>query len=142
MEVKIMSEVILKGRKIVGGRVEGEALVCHEGMGYLGSVDMKTGVVIEKNHELEGTSIARKILVYPTGKGSTGGSFSIYELARSNMAPKGIVNVRADPVAVIGAIISNIPMVDQLDHNPTEIIKTGDYLEVDADQGIVKLKSR
>ena len=137
-----MGEVILKGRKIVGGRVEGEALVCHEGMGYLGSVDMKTGVVIEKNHELEGTSIARKILVYPTGKGSTGGSFSIYELARSNMAPKGIVNVRADPVAVIGAIISNIPMVDQLDHNPTEIIKTGDYLELDADQGIVKLKSR
>ena len=137
-----MSEVIFKGRKIVGGRVEGEALVCHEGMGYLGSVDMKTGVVIEKNHELEGTSIARKILVYPTGKGSTGGSFSIYELARSNLAPKGIVNVRADPVAVIGAIISNIPMVDQLDHNPTEIIKTGDYLEVDADQGIVKLKSR
>ena len=136
-----MSEVIFKGRKIVGGRVEGEALVCHEGMGYLGSVDMKTGVVIEKNHELEGTSIAHKILVYPTGKGSTGGSFSIYELATSNMAPKGIVNVRADPIVVIGAIISNIPMIDQLDHNLTEIIKTGDYLELDADQGLVKLKS-
>ena len=137
-----MSEVILKGRKIVGGRVEGEALVCHGGMGYLGSVDMKTGVVIEKNHELEGTSIARKILVYPTGKGSTGGSFSIYELARSNMAPKGIVNVRADPIAVIGAIISNIPMIDQLDRDPTQIIKTGDYLELDADRGIVKIRGR
>jgi predicted aconitase with swiveling domain len=134
-----MNEIILKGHKIVGGKAKGEALVCNESMGFGGIVDIKTGTVILKNHELEGANIAGKILVYPTGKGSTASSFAIYQLAKNNMAPKGIINVRADPVTVIGAIISNIPMVDQLDQDPTKIIKAGDYLELDGDEGTVKI---
>ena len=135
-----MDEVILKGRKIVGGRVEGEALVSHEDIGYLSSVEPSTGIVREKNHELEGVNLAGKILVYPTGKGSTGGSFTLYEMALCKTAPKGIINIRAEPITATGAIISNIPMIDQLNGNPIEIIKTGDYLELDGDKGIVKIK--
>ena len=136
-----MTEIILHGRKLAGGKAEGEAVVGHEAIGFLTSVDPATGILIEKNHELEGVNLAGKILVYPTGKGSGGGAFLVYEMARCSTAPGGIINTRADINTVIGAIISNIPMIDQLDSDPTEIIKTGDYLELDADQGIVKIKS-
>jgi len=134
-------ETTLKGRKIFGGRVEGEALVSHDNICFFsGSVEPSTGKITEKNHELEGISFAGKILVYPTGKGSTGGSFGLYRLAKRKTAPKGIINIRAEPITAIGAILSNIPMVDQLDQNPTELIRTGDYLELDADNGIVKIR--
>ena len=141
---RIMSEeIVLKGRKISGGRVEGEALVSHDGICFLAvAVDVSKGIITEKNHELEGVCFAGKILVYPTGKGSTGGSFGLYSLAKYNTAPKAIINVRVDPIAAIGAILSNIPMVDQFDQDPTQVIMTGDYLEVDADKGIVRIKGR
>ena len=95
---------------------------------------------MEKNHELEGVSIAGKILVFPVGKGSTGASFMLYETVRCKTAPKGIINLRADPVITAGAIIGNIPYVDRLDGNPIELIKTGDYVELNADLGIVKVR--
>jgi len=134
-----MAEIILKGHKITKGKAEGEALVSHEPISFLGGVDPKTGVVIEKNHELEGVNIAGKILVFPLEKGSTGGSYILYEMTRCKTQPKGIINLRADPIVTIGAIISNIPMVDRLDGNPIELIKTGDYVELDADSGILKV---
>jgi len=134
-----MAEIILKGHKIAKGKAEGEALVSHEPISFLGGVDPKTGVVIEKNHELEGVNIAGKILVFPLEKGSTGGSYTLYEMTRCKTQPKGIINLRADPIVTVGAIISNIPMVDRLDGNPIELIKTGDYVELDADSGILKV---
>jgi predicted aconitase with swiveling domain len=137
---KAMEEIILKGRKLSGGKAEGKAVVSHEPFRFQGWVDQATGIVVEKNHELEGVNLTGTILVYPTGKGSTGSAFWIYGMARGKTAPKGIINVKADTVAVIGAIISNIPMIDQLDRDPTQVIKTGDYLELDGDRGIVKIK--
>jgi predicted aconitase with swiveling domain len=104
-------------------------------------VDSETGLVIEKNHELEGASVTGKILVFPVGKGSTLGSYRLYEMARNKTHPKGIINVRADPVIAVGAIISNIPMVDKLNGNPIELITTGDYVELDADNGIIKIRT-
>jgi len=137
-----MAEVILKGHKVAKGKAEGEALVCHEPISFLGGVNPETGLVVEKNHALEGVSIAGKILVFPVGKGSTLGSNKLYEMVRCKTAPKGIINLRADPVVALGAIVSNIPMVDKLDGNPLELIKTGDYVKLDADKGIVKVGLR
>ena len=135
-----MAEVILKGHKVVKGRAEGEALVSHEPISFERGVNPENGLIVDKNHELYGVSIAGKILVYPVGKGSTAGSFQICETVRCKTAPKGIINLRADPVVTVGAIIGNIPVVDQLDGNPIELIKTGDYVELDADLGIVKVR--
>ena len=134
-----MTEVILKGHKVAKGKAEGEALVSHEPITFTTGVDIETGVVTAKNHELEGVSVAGKILVFPVGKGSTAGSFCLYDAVGYKTAPKGIINLRADPIVAVGAIISNIPMVDRLDGNPIELIKTGDYVELDADRGIVKV---
>jgi len=120
-----MVEIILKGHRVSRGKSIGEALVCQS--------------PIEKGHELEGVNISDKILVFPVGKGSTVGSFQLLELKTNRRAPKAIINLRADPIVAIGAIVSNIPMVDRLGRNPLEIIKSGDTVEVDADRGIVKI---
>ena len=137
-----MTEIILKGHKVAKGKAQGEALVSHSAISFLGGVNTETGVVAEKGHELEGLSVSNKILVFPTGKGSTAGSYQLYELVYCKKAPRAIINNRADSIVAIGAIIGNIPMVDRLEPNPLEVIKTGDIVEVDADQGIVKVKPR
>ena len=102
---------------------------------FLSGVDPETGCVIEKGHELEGRRVTGKILVFPTGKGSTVGSYRLYEMTLKGTQPAGIINVRADPVVAMGAIFSGIPMLDRLNADPFRIIKTGTVLELDADEG-------
>lgn len=137
-----MDEVILRGHKVAKGKAAGEALVSHHPIAFQGGVNTESGVIKDKNNELVGTSVAGKILVFPVGKGSSVGSYRIYEMKRLNTAPKGIINLRADPIVATGAIFSDIPMVDKLDGNPLELIKTGDYVEIDADQGTVRIRRR
>ena len=137
-----MAEILLKGHKVSKGKSKGEALVSQSPISFFGSISPETGQIVEKGHELEGVSISGKVLIFPIGKGSTGGAYVLYELAISKKAPKAIINVRADPVVAAGAIISDIPMVDRLDQNPIEVIQTGDSVEVDADAGTVSVKSK
>lgn len=118
----------LTARLIKSGIAEGEALVSPEPIGFLGGVDGKTGIVTEKGHPLEGACIAGKILVFPTGKGSTVGSYVLYELAAEGKAPAAIINVESEPIVAVGAIISDIPMVDRV---PVSRIRTGDCVRVE-----------
>jgi len=127
---------VLKGRTISPGRVEGESLVSKEPIGFYGGVDAKTGVFIEKGHELEGKSVKGKILVFPCGKGSTVGSYVIYGLAKNNQGPLAIVNKETETIVATGAILAGIPCVD---HIPVEKISTGDRLAVDANAGTVSI---
>jgi predicted aconitase with swiveling domain len=120
-------EIHVPARIVKAGCAEGEALVSPDPIGFLGGIDPDTGVVIEKGHPLEGECVAGRVLVFPTGKGSTVGSYTIYRLARSGRAPAAIVNAEADPVVAVGAIISEIPMVDQVD---VSRIHTGDKVQV------------
>jgi len=114
-------------RVVKDGCAVGTALVSSEPIGFLGGVDPETGIVIEEQHPLSGQCIAGKILVFPTGKGSTVGSYTLYQLARNGLAPVGIINSEADPVIAVGAIISDIPMVDHVDISS---IQTGDLIEI------------
>jgi len=118
---------------VKSGHAEGEALVSPEPIGFLGGVDPDTGVVIEAGHPLEGQCVAGRVLVFPTGKGSTVGSYTLYRLARNGLAPAAIVNAEADPVVAVGAIIAEIPMVDQVD---VSCIRTGDWVQV-RDQEVI-----
>ncbi len=137
-----MNEIVLKAHKVAKGKAAGEALVSRSPVSFLGGINPETGMIVEKGHEIEGENVSGKIFVFPVGKGSTSGSFQVYELACQQNAPRAIINLRADPVVAIGAIISNIPMVDQLEKNPLEVIRTGDFVEVDADGGVVKVRPR
>ena len=130
--------MILKGKKVVRGKAEGEALVVHEDLSF-SSIDPKTGIGREKGHALEGKSIAGKILVIPTGTGSTGGSYVIYGLAKARVAPAAILTEKADEITATGAIMGSIPMVHKFAKDPSKIIKTGDRLVVDGEKGIVEV---
>jgi predicted aconitase with swiveling domain len=117
----------LQGRTIRAGSGQGIALVSPEPLSFLGGIDPETGIVIENGHPLEGQSISGRVLVFPTGKGSTVGSYTLYRLAVNNLAPAAIVNAQSEAIVAVGAIISNIPMVDQVD---IDQIHTGDPVTV------------
>lgn len=139
-----MSEgkLILKGRKIVTGKASGEAVVTKEAISFNGGVDNMTGIVTEPGHELEGVNIAGKVLVFLTGKGSTGGSYKIYDMVSRGTAPVAFIQVKPEGVTTIGAIIGNIPVVAHLDQDPTLVIANGDFIEMDADAGLVTVTLR
>lgn len=126
-----------EGRKISPGEATGEALVTNQGLSFYGGVDPETGVVVEKDHELEGQSITGKILVFPRGKGSTVGSYVLYQLAKTGKGPVAIINQETETIVAVGCIISDIPAIDQI---PIEKIKTGQKLRVDATNGLVELQ--
>jgi hypothetical protein len=119
------------GRVIKAGTAEGEALVSSEPIGFLGGVDGETGVVTERGHPLEGRCVAGKVLVFPTGKGSTVGSYVLYQLAAAGRAPAAIVNAESEPIVAVGAIIAEIPMVDRV---PIEALETGDLLQLEGER--------
>ncbi|MFQ5888231.1 MAG: aconitase X swivel domain-containing protein, partial [Candidatus Hydrothermarchaeales archaeon] len=81
----------IRCKPISKGTASGEALVSEEPISFLGGIDSKTGVVIEKNHPLEGKNIAGKVLVFPKGKGSTVGAYVIYQLKKEGNAPAAII---------------------------------------------------
>jgi len=132
-------QIELKGRPIMSGFSRGRALVSNSPLSFLGGVNPNTGIVIEKNHDLNGKSVADAILCFPHGHGSTVGSYVLYSLVKRGVGPKAIVNEAADPVVVVGAVIAEIPMVDKIDISQ---INTGDLVEVDGDKGIVKILER
>ncbi len=117
----------MKGRVVKAGKVEGEALVSTAPVGFYGSVNPDTGVMEEKGHPLEGQSLKGKILVFPTGKGSTVGSYTLYRMKKNGVAPAAMVCEESEPINAVGAIISDIPMVDRIDISK---IKTGDKVTV------------
>lgn len=118
----------LKGRIISRGKGEGEALTTSQPISFYGGVDPNTGVVIEKGHELQGKSVKGKILVFPNGKGSTVGSYTLYRLKKNGAAPSGMINKECETVVAVGAIISEIPCVDKIDISK---IKTGDRVRIE-----------
>jgi hypothetical protein len=118
----------MQGRVIRAGRGAGRALVSPAPIGFLGGVDPDSGVVVEPNHPLNGQSVAGRVLVFPTGKGSTVGSYTILRLARNGVAPVAMINAESEAIVAVGAIIAGIPMVDQV---AIGLIRDGDWVVVD-----------
>jgi hypothetical protein len=129
----------IKCRKISKGHAIGEIIVTKDPLSFLGGVDPNTGVIIDSGHELYGETITSKILVIPSGKGSTVGSYVIFQMAKNKTAPKAIISLKAEPIIATGAIMAEIPMVDEPEADILNILSTGDVVEVDADSEIIKL---
>ena len=127
----------LMGRRIYKGKTEGEALVTSHGISFYGGVDPDTGEVVEKGHELENQSITDKILVFPSGKGSTVGSYVIYQMSKTGMGPKALILKDCEAIVAVGVIISEIPCIDQIDVSK---IESGMQVEVDGDKASVEIK--
>jgi len=120
----------LKGRIIYKGKAEGEALTTKQPISFYGGVDPNTGIVIEKGHELQGQSVKGKILVFPQGKGSTVGSYTLYRLKKNGAAPAGMINRECETIVAVGAIISEIPCIDKVDITK---IATGSRIRMEND---------
>ena len=131
------NKVKLEGRKIYKGTAEGEAIVTKDGISFYGGVDPDSGQVVEVGHELEGKTISGKVLIFPTGKGSTVGSYTIYRMKKNNTAPVAIVNKQIDTIVAVGCIISEIPCVDQID---IDKIQTGQKIMVNGSEGTIEVK--
>jgi hypothetical protein len=118
----------LVGRIIYKGKAQGEALVTSMPISFYGGVDPNTGIIIEKGHELQGQSVKGKILVFPQGKGSTVGSYTLYRMKKNGVAPAGMINKECETIIAVGAIISEIPCVDKIDISK---IKTGNKIGIE-----------
>jgi hypothetical protein len=106
------------------------------GISFFGGVDPDTGIIVERGHQLEGQSISGRVLVFPTGKGSTVGSYTLYRLKRNGVAPLAIVNAQCETITAVGCIIAEIPCVDQI---PIEQLSTGLIVKIDGAQGCVEV---
>jgi predicted aconitase with swiveling domain len=139
MDVRQMK---FKGHIINGGKAEGEAIVLDVPFSLIGDFDPNTGRILIKGHRLEGENLAGKVLICPTGKGGTIAPFVAYEAKSMGNAPAAIICKKAEPIIALSAITIDIPMIDKPDKNPLEVIKTGDYVEVDGDRGVIEVKSK
>lgn len=127
----------LHGRGIVPGRAEGEALVSHETISGWGGIDPATGTIIERRHELYGVCFTGKILVFPGAKGSSGWSGFFQSTRLLGTAPLAMVFTTLSTKSALGAVVTRVPAITDLDKDPVEIIRTGDHVTVDADNGLV-----
>ena len=132
-----MESFTLKGRGASKGVAEGEALLTHDAISFLSDINITEGIIISPQSKCKGQSVSGKILIFPTGRGSTADPYGFYMLKKAGKAPKAVINVDANPTTVAGAIISNTPMVYKLDKNTLDIIKTGDHVLVDGNKGTV-----
>jgi predicted aconitase with swiveling domain len=124
----------MNGRKIFGGKARAQALVSGEPISFFGGVDPETGVIVEPGHPLQGQCVAGKALVFPCGKGSTVGSYTLYRLKKNGKAPAAMLTRDCETIVAVGAIISEIPCLDRID---IDRLRSGMEVETDADLGTV-----
>jgi predicted aconitase with swiveling domain len=132
--------IVLRGRKVVGGVAEGEALVTREAISGWGGVDPLQGKIIETRHELRGQSFKDKVLVFPGAKGSSGWSVAFHTTRLAGTAPKALVFNETNTKVALGAVVMRVPAVTDLDRDPLEVIATGDWVKVDGDSGTVEVR--
>ena len=125
----------IRGKCVVPGITKGELIVSFEPISFLGDIDPKTGNIISIKNPLKNNSIADKIFAFPHGKGSTVGSYIMYQLRKNGKAPKAIINQEAEAIIAVGAIISDIPMINGIDINQ---LPHGARVEINAEKGIIK----
>jgi predicted aconitase with swiveling domain len=133
---------VLRGRKVVGGRAEGEALVTRERISGWGGIDPRSGTVIETRHELKGISFAGKVLVFPGAKGSSGWSSQFHIARLAGKAPLAMLFNEMTTKIALGAVVAHAPSVTDFDRDPLELIENGDWVKVDADNGIVEVTKK
>jgi hypothetical protein len=140
--------IILHGKGCAPGEFEGEAVVSNQPFGFWQGIDPQTGFVIDRRHELFGASLRNKVFVFPFGRGSTGTPGIFLEAVRNGCAPAAIVNVKSEPMIVMCALLAEaffkvrIPIVDGLDANPRDVLRTGDRVRINGTTGEIEVVSR
>lgn len=134
-----MTTLVFQGDCLVEGRVSGTALVTDADLA-LSLVDAATGIVRQPGHPLFGTSVAGRVLIFPSGSGSSSGSYRLLHLAERKTAPIAIINVQANAVVTAGAVLGHVPLLHKLAPDPIRNIKSGDAVDVNATPGVVVVR--
>jgi len=117
---------------LVAGKVQGIILKSENPINFLGTVDKKTGIISDNNHDLFGKSIKDVILVFPSGVGSSVGAYTIYSIKSNNTAPLAMICQKADLTVATGCALANIPLITITDEQ-FKSLKTGMNLSLDTD---------
>lgn len=131
------SKIVIRGRKVVGGKSAGEALVSQETISGWGGINERDGSIIELHHELVGQSFAGKVLVFPGAKGSSGWSAFFHMTRLNDVSPAAMIFTRVTTKVALGAVVTRVPAVTDCDVDPLKVIETGDWVEVDGDSGTI-----
>jgi predicted aconitase with swiveling domain len=134
-----MDKIVLRGRRVVGGRAAGVALVTRDGVPGWGGVNPLEGIITETRHELRGQSFKDKVLVCRGAKGSSGWSAMFHITRLAGTAPKAMIFNEMTTKVALGAVVMRVPSITALDQDPLEVIETGDWVIVDGDAGIVEV---
>jgi predicted aconitase with swiveling domain len=129
--------ITLTGRGIVPGHASGQALVSHQTISGWGGIDPESGTIIEPRHELCGTSFTGKVLIFPGAKGSSGWSGFFQATRLLGTAPLAMIFTTLSTKSALGAVVTRVPTITDLDRDPLTLIHTGDHVTVDADNGLV-----
>ncbi len=125
-------------RGLYGGRVEGIALVSRRQISFFGDID-ENGTVVAEDSDIRGENVSGKILIFPSGRGSTVGSYMLLRLKKNGSAPLAIVNIESDLIIAAGAVIAGIVLVDRVEDEFFDTVETGSKVVVDAASGYVEL---
>jgi predicted aconitase with swiveling domain len=120
----------LEGRRLTMKKVasiEGEVVKSDDPISFLGDVDPDSGLITNRKNNLHGVTIKNKVFAFPMGRGSTVGSYVMYRLFKNGCAPKAILNLRSETIVAVGAVISNIPLMDRID---LERLQTGQKVRI------------
>jgi len=117
---------------LVSGKVQGIVLKSEKPINFLGTVDKKTGVISDKNHDLFEKSIKDTILVFPSGVGSSVGAYTIYSIKSNNTAPLAMICQKTDLTVVTGCALANIPLII-ISNEEFSSIKNGMKISLDTD---------
>jgi predicted aconitase with swiveling domain len=144
-----MEKIVLKGHKGIGGVTEGEAVVSKNALSFIFDVggiwlDPMSAKVTNKTEmpDWYGQDLANKVIVFPTGRGGIFSTAMLMGLANKGLGPKAMINIKTHPVFAYASIVLDIPTVDELDQNPCEVIETGDWVKVDAQNGMVEVTKK
>ena len=137
-----MSKIVLHGRKVVGGCAEGEALVTRDTISGWGGINPREGTITERRHEASGQSFKDKVLVFPGTKGSSGTSMAFHATRLLGTAPKALIFNDMTTKVALSSVLLRAPAMTELDRNPLEVIKSGDWVKVDADKGIIEVTKK
>jgi len=135
-----VSRKVLRGRKVVGGFAEGPALVADTRLSFWGGFDPVAGRIVEVGSPLEGQEVTGKVLVFRSTKGSSGTSRMLRLAKITGRFPAAFINTDLDELSVLACVAQKLPLVTDLDENPFAAIKTGDWVRVDADRGIIEVE--
>ena len=117
---------------LVPGKVQGVVLKSTKPINFLGTVDKKTGIISDKNHDLFEKSIKDTILVFPSGVGSSVGAYTIYSIKSNNTAPLAMICQKADLTVATGCALTNIPLIIISDEEFSSI-ENGMKISLDTD---------